>query len=305
MVDSFLVQNRNCIDFFQVSRCNLTGLLFLVKKIIRCDVVHCSGVSFLGVIAIILGRILKKGTSFTMHGCLMEEAKYRKIVFYRMHFERLLLKFSNVIIPVSHSLERVVINYYKVPKNKFHIIKNGVVGCSDIIKAKNKNTVVCIGGGRREKGIKSVCEAIDSIKKEHGLNLKLIVFGEYGPDSDYINSFEFVDNRGFVPYEEIIDELKYSKVFVQYSLYESFSLSVFDALYQGCKVIASDRVGAVEYIDNTPMLTIVNLGDEKYLLKSILNGVTIDVMDRRFTHSCGNWDYVYNKYFLIWSKIGI
>lgn len=246
------LNNQNII--FQ--QANEKPSLKLIRSFFLAKNIHVSGVSFYGSIFLIIGRILGKFCTYTMHGYLKVESQQKNTKKHRLYIEQLLLLFSNKIIVVSAKMQELV---HK--KKKTIIITNGVDFRKDIIKFQKKNIITLIGGGRLEKQHLKVCQAVDNlIKKGHSISINL--FGEYGPDTDKIRKYSFLHDFGFTNKEIIYKSLQESKIFIQYSSWESFSLSVADAIQYECGIITSINVGINDYIQPNSFYKIVKDDDE-------------------------------------------
>ncbi|HOO27452.1 MAG TPA: glycosyltransferase, partial [Lachnospiraceae bacterium] len=97
-----------------------------------------------------------------------------------------------------------------------------------------------------------VCEAVEKLNAKPGNpSLTLTVIGDTGLDTEYINSFPFVENKGLLPFEEAKALLYSSELFVQNSCFETFGLAPLEALACGCSILMSKNVGALELFRRT------------------------------------------------------
>ena len=106
--------------------------------------------------------------------------------------------------------------------------------------------ILSIGGGMPRKKIRYICEAVKKLRQDYDKDLYLCVTGDKGADSDVIDSYGFVDNRGIVPFTEGIKLFDEAALFVQNSCFETFGLAPIEALSCGCPVLCSRAVGALE-----------------------------------------------------------
>lgn len=237
-----------------------------IKYLLSSDVVHCSGVSFKALILFILSLCLLKKRTFTMHGYLLKELENRSVSSFRILMEKILIVLASRIFPVSENLKNSVLGDFDRYSGKFIAIPNGT---TPLLSKKHysdgSNSVVCIGGGRPEKQIYEVCSAVERINASKNLDIKVYVFGEDGKDSERIKKLDCVIFLGFVNKEELNSYLKRASIFVQYSSYEPFSLSVFEALSQGCYVLCSNMVGALDYIVTRNSVRVVPFNNSECL----------------------------------------
>ncbi len=282
----------NQVEFLQ----STTKISFsIVKKIHNIDVVHVSGVSFLGMMLMLFSRLCRKKTSMTMHGSLSMESQFRKIALYRRVFELIQQRCANKIMPVSNLLaEKAKIN------KKVIVIPNGVNFTVKSTILKQENLITLIGGGRKEKRHFEVCEVIKEINDKNDLNIKVNLFGEHGIDSSKINSFSFVKDFGFCNKDIVFDSLSKSKIFIQYSEFESFSLAVADAINSQCYVITSNLVGINEFITLSNGYIVV---DNKQQLEEAIILQYNEKERKDIDNKLLTWEQVSDKYVKCWEAL--
>ena len=108
--------------------------------------------------------------------------------------------------------------------------------------------VFSIGGGMPRKKIRYICEAVKRLREEYDRDMFLCVIGDTGADSEVIDSYDFVDNRGLVSFREAVELFREAAVFVQNSCFETFGLAPLEALVCGCPILCSRHVGALGII---------------------------------------------------------
>lgn len=273
-------------------------------KIIKADIIHVSGVSLKAVIALFLAKLMFKKTTFTMHGALKIEKKFKKISSLRILMEKIQIDLSNKIITVSEMYKNKIIKSYdNISHKKINCIYNGI-NKNNFYKYKNQkkeNQILTIGGGRPEKGVKYICQAIESINNK---KIKLIVVGEDGEDTQRIKKYSFVDYKGFLSQEKLFELMKESKIFIQNSIYESFGLTVFEALSYGCELILSNNIGSLEILDIKDKY-IVNYSDEnriKHLILSLLNSKT-NGQKININYDKYSWSEISQNYLEMWENL--
>lgn len=263
---------------------------------LKSDIIHISGTSFGGLLFIILSRIMFKKTSMTMHGSLLIEKKYRSIPKRRIFFEWLQVKLVNKIFPVSQLLSDEI----KISKSV--VIPNGIYR-QDVefqkIK-KEKGSIILIGGGRKEKRHIDVCKIINDINTKYNLNLHVYIYGEKGPDSRWLNEYEFVTDFGFCTKDTLEKAFQKAEIFIQYSTFETFSLAVTEAINSRCKIITSDKVGINSFIDISDDYQVVSSNGQ--LEDAIINMVNTKtgsyIKDKLLS-----WDDVALMYYKNWNEL--
>lgn len=256
--------------------------------------VHVSGVSFYGALFSILGRLFKKKVSYTMHGYLREEQKHNGGKTYRLWIEKLLLLCSNCIIVVSPQMKMLTKYSFKM-----HVIPNGVDLTEEVNCDKKARLITLIGGGRPEKRNLDVCKAVSALNQK-GENVLINLFGERGRDSEEINKFDFVNDYGFVEKKYIISSLQKSRLFIQYSIWDSFPLSIADALNCKNNIIVSENVGTNFYIEENLSYVIVNSMEQ--LQSKIFNIINNEHNFMMPNNSLISWNCVARKYIELWSE---
>ncbi|WP_255547170.1 glycosyltransferase family 4 protein [Moritella sp. 36] len=258
----------------------------------------------IGCLFLILGKIFRKKITFTMHGTLTIEKRFRNIAKYRLFFEYLLVNYSHKVVTVSNRLGKSVAKLYKIEPDRIKAIPNGVLPPlkTDIKQNFKSNDIICIGGGRPEKRILSVCNAVNKIIKDENIKLNIKVFGEDGKDTELIKKFDFVEYCGFVSHEQLLSELDDSLIFIQFSLYEPFCLSLFDAINSKCKIILSSEIGAIDYLtlNDSNSISIVREPDD--LAHEIYSQINSDSPSYSSYDKMG-WSLVSEKYILLWESL--
>ncbi len=275
-----------------LQQANVKPSINLLKIFFKATNIHVSGVSFYGAIFLMFGRLFGKYCTYTMHGSLVKESQKRNISKYRLYIEKLLLVFSNKIVVVSSKMKQIV-----PYKQKTIVIPNGAKLTPNNNTYVKKNLITLIGGGRPEKQHLKVCQIIEKLISQ-GYNLSVNLFGEYGVDTDRIKQYDFINDYGFTSRSVLYKSLQQSKIFIQYSSWESFSLSIVDAMQYQCGVIASTNIGINDYIqpnsfykivDNELELAIVELLDQQKIYQTPKNSLL-------------SWEKTAHKYLQLWTS---
>lgn len=299
MVDKSLVNISNTIYPLQAT----TKLISFsdLKAILKCDICHVSAVSTLGLILAFVCKSLGKKVTFTMHGTLKAERKFRKISPHRLFVESMLVHLSNKIFVVSDKLSKIVKSLYNSINSKLITIPNGVTCTTATNIQKKPNTIVCIGGGRKEKRVLDVCKAVYKLNSK-GEKIKINVFGEDSLDTKDIKKYDFVHYYGFVPQEILLSMLAESYLFIQYSEYEPFSLSIFDAIVSNCNIITSDNVGAIDYLTKADLHKISIVKDINELTSEIERQLASSIASYSNYENL-SWENTYHLYMKNWDLI--
>ena len=135
-------------------------------------------------------------------------------------------------------------------EEKIDFVNNGIEKVEKI-KTKNKindiYTNISVGGGVKLKNNLTVCKAINEIKD---IKIKFIVIGKLGKDGEKIKKYGFVEYYENLPHEEVLKKMRESDLYVQNSYIETFGLSIFEAIKEGCRILISSNVGIISILDN-------------------------------------------------------
>ena len=249
----------------------------IIFKMFAADVLVCSGYSKQNVLAIKWAKLLQRPSIYLMHGCVEHENTINGVpdaVMNRVERETLLR--CDKIFTVSKKFADWLRVHYPEYIEKIRPIPNGVdwntMQDQAISIDRKQNQIVSIGGGMPRKLIRIICEAVNQINIEKQVSLKLVVVGDKGLDTEEIRRYSFVEDRGIVPYSQVMELLSESKLFVQNSSFETFGLAPLEALACGCDVLMSDKVGATElFRELTEQDLIYDCLDPNEIAKKIWN----------------------------------
>lgn len=188
----------------------------------------------------------------------------------------------NKIICVSRTEKEILIDKFKLPRDKIEVIYNGV----DIEKIRsfkskripNQNEVSILYFGRLEK-YKNVHMAIEALKYlPDTFVLYIVGRGPYEKELRKLTQKLGLEKRvkflGFLPEEELYTLLHSIDVVVNLSDIEAFGIMVIESLAAGKPVIVNNKLGLKELAEYFPrsVIPIDNLTPEEVaeLIKDIL-----------------------------------
>ena len=227
-------------------------LLEIAAGIPFCDVVLLSGHSGQNVWALKSAKSASKPAAFLMHGCVEYENQINLAEDERMtECEKQTLEMADEIYTVSHRFKKWLLQKYPQYRAKTETLINGIDNpkkdCFDNMQERDKNLIFSIGGGMPRKKIKVICRAIKRLN-EDGYNLRLVVAGAKGADSEEINSYDFVEDIGVVPKKTVDSYFDKAALFIQNSCFETFGLAPMEAIMHGCTVLLTKEIGALDII---------------------------------------------------------
>ena len=274
------------------SRYRKIQVLESILPIFRCDIVIFSGLMFTPV-QLRLAKALKKKIIYIMHGCSKIENGHID------EREESILSDSDRILCVSKTYSELIQKLYPKFSNKVFVLFNGINWDEfDLIRnnlktGREKNRIILFGGGRKIKNNLIVCQAVHELNQESDLNLHIDIYGYFNDndDSKLISDIPCVTFHNIIPHDKVNEELYRSRLFIQNSEFESFSLALTDALGLGCDVLLSKHVGAGDIIPGKEAQDIIyNPNDiaeikEKivHVIKNPNNKRLLESIDRKST----------------------
>lgn len=231
----------------------------IVKVLVSKNIVFCSA-SQLNIYGIKLAKFLNRKTFYVMHGyesfeykinnCNIEDDKYVSI----RNYEKFVFEKIDKIFCVSKSFMNFMKKREWEFEKKFDYNYNGLN--IDELKhyttnynKRDRNQIISVGGGRKQKNNLYVCKAIDNLNKKYNCNLKYTVIGAAYTDKKKICEYDFVTYYESLPHDEVIRLLNESSIYVQNSHLETFGIAVLEGLFSGCSCLISNTVGAKDIFE--------------------------------------------------------
>lgn len=189
----------------------------------------------------------------------------------RLHWEKEVAKYSNVILATSPFERSDILKYYNGDKKKIEIIPAGIepknfyplnstIARKSLNINENENIILYVGRIEWRKGIGTLIVALSELSKidaEKFENSRLIIVGRTkGPErkevkrlKDTAQKFGVLHKISFAGSKDISELRKYysaANVCVVPSYYEPFGIVPLEALACNCPVIAS-KVGGLQF----------------------------------------------------------
>lgn len=244
----------------------------IVVKMLFCNVVLVSGYSKQNLLALKWAGFLRKPSAYLMHGCVEHENSINECVDETMNrVERKTMELSSQIYAVSEHFAAWLKTYYPEYSDKISYAINGVdTRVLENVDAysfghRSRDMIFTIGGGMPRKKIRHVCAAINILNTRAGTDkYRLVVIGDTGKDDTVINSYPFVENMGLVSSDIVLGLYREASLFVQNSCFETFGLAPMEALMNGCNILVSQEIGALELFNGVQEGDVIrNWYDEK------------------------------------------
>ena len=273
------------VVYFDINRSKVSRALFFMfympwfLKLSKIDLYHIPDTN---PIPIVKGRVQIVST---VHDCAEYVVPHRFSYiqsFYRRVISRLQVKFSDIVITVSHSSKDDILKYHNLLQNKVVVIYNGVTKIiDDKIELEGAATyILYVGVLEREKNVEKLVEAFALLDKGLKQNLKLYLVGRKGNGYEEVQQiinkyslFEKVVLFGYVDDRELKRLYTNALIFAYLSEYEGFGLPVLEAMQYGVPVITTNKSSLKEVAGNAALLTDTTIDEIK-------NNLTLLLMDK-------------------------
>jgi glycosyltransferase involved in cell wall biosynthesis len=193
----------------------------------------------------------------TVHDCIpWKHRHYRKGLLSKMYHgqSKRAVKKADLVLTVSKSSKKDIVDICKVPEKKVEVIYNDV---SKIYKKKVSDSLskkilekynlkkgkylVYVGGYDKRKNVKFLINEYLNLDT----NLKLVLVGDKLFQNKLYKSLDYANNEnivhtGFLPEEEIAALYKNSFAFIHLSKEEGFNIPIIEAANQGAPLILSN-----------------------------------------------------------------
>ena len=142
-------------------------------------------------------------------------------------------------------------------------------------------TVTRLANTEQFKGYDYVIESLSKISKKDNISIKYLIGGK--GQTEEVNRIENLIQQhkaqeqvqllGFIKDEELIDHYLLADVFVMPSKKEGFGIVFIEAAACGCKVIAGNKDGSVDALQNGALGTLINPDSVEELEQAILENL--------------------------------
>ncbi len=268
------------LKLFRFVSINFALLLCVLKVSRECDVIYAQNAAHLGFVSLVAARLLGKPFMLKFVGDVAwETASNRRLtdknlesflqspeggvaIKRLLRLQRFVLHRVNKIITPSYFLRDILVSYYGVVPEKVAMIYNSIdlsdySGLTSVGRQKSSNAVVVVVGRLvRHKRIDGIIRAASEITTKYA-NIELVIVGD-GPERENLERLccELgIDGKvkflGNVSYEEVIELVKGSDIFVLNSVYEGLPHVVIEAMACRIPVIATDIEGTREVVEDS------------------------------------------------------
>ncbi len=178
--------------------------------------------------------------------------------------------FLTDVIGVSHEICKKYVSVSGIEEEKIHWIPYGIRASASLPDTNNNNVLSLVFVGRLEETDKRISDVIAIIKKveQKGIKYKFLIVGD-GTRYEHIQTelaaeiaSQKVHLKGWLTSDEVLDILQQSDVFVLTSSSEGFSISLIEAMANGCCPVVTDiPSGSVQLIKSNNNGYLLPVGD--------------------------------------------
>lgn len=228
-----------------------------VTKGLNCDVVLSPLVNFPCIAAHGILHALGKPIVCFNHGYISYENDMNGIGHSQWWIRRYeaALRSADAVVANSSFQRDFILRYQSELVDRIQSVALGIdFFPQSASNADRVNPVAVVSGGTRKiKGNDVVARAV-SLLHTQGIYLGFKVYGRKYDDGGFLVGSlpDGIDEGclfGHVDHDEFLKSLNKSSLFVMNSRHDSFGLSLFDALREGCSVLVSRNCGALEVLE--------------------------------------------------------
>lgn len=301
--------NKNLIKYLKCTKIDTKSknkvILFfeVLISLFKCKIFIFSSNYRTNYVIFIIATFFGKKTVYLMHGCSQLDAKINKVknADRMIKMEKSLVKNVGLILVVSETYMNLVKNIFSNDKKKFHFLTSGIdLNLKQITQESPRinNIIAVCGGNRFIKCNNNVSLAIKELNNKNQKKIYLNIYGLLYQNNECIETSEYVKIKGRLKQEELYKELRKTKLFILNSKYESFGLSIIDALLCGCNILISNNCGIKDMLSLGENDVINDYNDLEEIQKKIEYNLTHDNNERilrSIDYNKYSWQSVSNR----------
>jgi glycosyltransferase involved in cell wall biosynthesis len=268
---------------------------FLMKNCVDVDLIHAHGYGFFPTdLSAWVCKLRKKPLIITLHGFHPDYLAFmrhitpieemRLMPYFKTIAQRS-LELADAIIALTPHEKKILHSYYHIPQEKIVVIPNGInlqhfsrKSIKTAFKKKfnlKENVVLFVGAIRKEKGLLDLLHATPSIIKEFPQTSFVLIGKDWGfkkylqQEGKRLGIEDHIHFLGVVSTSLLREALSTCDLLVNPSAYESFGMSLLEAMASGKPTVATN-VGGIPYIVRNGITgLIVKYGDPDDLADAI------------------------------------
>lgn len=291
---------------------------FIVKN--NIEVVYLSRYyTKLALYLVILKKTYKFKLVYTLHGLIKKETSINgTFKGYGTFSEKLLLSNCEGIVAVSHQSKEEILKYYpSIRSDRITIINNGVeileefepIDIREVLDIGNYKPIILSIGNRAIKNTGKLINSFVSNNKLYG-NSVLVIIGDKTESyaKDLINKYKEYENIKFLDYvnPQYLNTLyKASSLYVQISLFETFGVSIIEALLHKKNAIVSYNLPIASYFNEREVVFYNDKKDnlDELMLKALEKSKDVNSEGFKRAQELFNWNNIAYRYFNFFENI--
>lgn len=219
----------------------------------------------------------------------VNETAMLRFNFVLRSYEKKLMKRSDALIAVSKYTVKELTELYNIPKEKIHVIYNGVdtekfkprINRTELRREfsleENKKIVLFVGRLYHRKGLEILLQSIPQVIDEFS-NVRFVISGQGFKQkeeglrnlSKELNIEEQVTFLGYVSDEKLPSLYSSSDIFVLPAIYENFPFAILEAQSSGLPVISTKVGGIPEFLVDNKNGFLIDPRDSSQLAQRLL-----------------------------------
>lgn len=257
--------------------------------------------------------------TYTVHGIVKKEAQINKsFKFYHGMLEGFFLSWCDRIIVISHALRDELLKYHpNLKKEKIEIINNGVsvipvrekIDIRNFYGLNSENKIIFTAGIRK---IKNIEELIEGFINNSNLYRKayLLIAGEN--DTEYanyiINKYKNYSNIkfiGLVNPNQMSNIYNQCDLYVQISEFETFGMSIVEALLHKRKILISKHLPIAQYFEKDEIYLYDREKDDlgNLIISCLENKETINIKGYERAVKLFDWENISEEYYKVFEDV--
>lgn len=217
-----------------------------------------------------LAKIFNREIIYIFHGISSFEDKVNNSlekvkIDQNLEYDNFIIDNCNKCIFVSIKLKELAIELFGKRDHYYYIYNVVDFDNKDNLILENLKSidVISVGGGVPIKKNLVIAKAINSFN----VKINYYVVGKESRDGKKIKEYEFVKYIEWVSHEELLKLMQQTKIYVQNSIFESFGLSIIEALYSGCSILFPKNCGCLELFESLTGSDIIENSDDQDEIK--------------------------------------
>lgn len=209
-------------------------------------------------------------------------------------WKKRVLQKCEAILPVSEFTKKKMMELYQIPEAKFNILNNCLdpflaeplqnkkdehllsrygIGAADIVIM----TLTRLASTERYKGYELVMQSVHDIKHRYP-SIKYLIVGKYdAPEKARLDTIikrldlkEQIIFAGFIPDEELAQHYNLANLYIMPSQKEGFGIVFIEAMFYGKPVIAGNKDGSADALQNGALGILVNPESQQQITDAIV-----------------------------------